>query len=256
MTEDELLISQIKDKLVEFDKNSMLTSTDFLDLRKQSLAVSFLKKQKNVRWELYGGYDDAERKVIVFLPFYIENFTEFIKENSDDNLFVIFRADKDNFSSLTHRDYLGALTGLGIKREKLGDIIVDEKGCYFFAKESIANFINTNFSSAGRGTIKITQMSTIPDFNKNISIKEMCCFVASPRLDAVVSSVFSLSRTKAAEFIEKGLTFVNDEQIFKPDFKVKAGDKLVLKGKGRARIKDDSSKSKKGRVALIVDLYV
>ena len=256
MTEDELLLSQIKDKIAECDKNSMITSTDFLDLRKQGIAVSFLKKQKGIRWTLYGGYEDAERKVVVFLPFYIDNLEAFLKDNPDEEPFVTFRANKDNFSTLSHRDYLGALTGLGLRREKLGDIIVDDKGCFFFAKDSIANFINQNFSSAGRGTLKITKVDQKPDFSKNISVREICCFVATPRLDAVVGSVYSMSRTKSVEFIEKGLVFVNDEQVLKPDFKMKAGDKLVLKGKGRARIKDDSSKSKKGRTALIVDLFI
>ncbi len=256
MTEDELLLSQIKDKIAECEKNSMITTTDFLDLRKQGIAVSFLKRQKDVRWILYGGYEDAERKTVVFLPFYVDDLEAFVKENPEDEPFVTFRADKDNFSTLTHRDYLGALTGLGIKREKLGDIIVDDKGCYFFAKDSIAAFINQNFSSAGRGTLKISKVEKKPDFSKNVSVREICCFVASPRLDAVVGGVYSLSRTKSVEFIDKGLVFVNDEQIFKPDFRLKAGDKLVLKGKGRARIKDDSSKSKKGRIALLVDLFI
>lgn len=256
MTEDELLVSQLRDKIAECDKISMITSTDFLDLRKQGLAVSFLKRQKGARWTLYGGYDDAERKAVVFLPFYVDDLEAFVKENPDEEPFVTFRADKDNFSALTHRDYLGALTGLGIRREKLGDIIVDDKGCFFFAKGSVAGFINQNFSSAGRGTLKITRVDEKPDFSKNITVREICCFVATARLDAVVGGVYSLSRSKAVEFVEKGLVFVNDEQILKPDFRLRAGDKLVLKGKGRARIKDDSSKSKKGRIALIVDLFI
>lgn len=256
MTEDELLLSQIKDKVSECEKKSMITSTDFLDLRKQSVVVSFLKRQKGVKWELYGGYDNAERKVIVFLPFYVDDFNSFIKDNPDKMPFVVFRAQKDSFSTLSHRDYLGALTGLGIKREKLGDIIVDDEGCYFFAKESVAKFIDQNFSQAGRGTLKISQVKEKIDFSKNVNVKEMCCFVATPRLDAVVSSVYSLSRSKAAEVVERGLVFVNDEQILKPDFRLKKGDKLVLKGKGRSIIKDDSSKSKKGRTALIVDMFI
>lgn len=256
MTEDDLLLSQIKDKIAECENNSIITSTDFLDLRKQGIAVSFLKHQKNVRWMLYGGYEDAERKVVVFLPYYVADFYDFIKENPDDEPFVTLRADKDNFSVLSHRDYLGALTGLGIRREKLGDIIVDEKGCFFFAKDSVVSFINQNFSSAGRGTITVSAVKDKPDFSKKVSVREICCFVATPRLDAVIAGVYSLSRSKAVEYIERGAVFVNDEQVLKPDFKLKSGDKLVLKGKGRAMIKDDSSKSKKGRIALIVDLFV
>ncbi len=256
VTDDEILISQIKDKIAECEKNSVMTSTDFLDLRKQSLAVNYLKYQKGIRYVLYGGFENAERKVVIFLPFYVDDFYRFVEENPDSLPFVSFRAQKDNFSTLSHRDYLGALTGLGIKREKLGDIIVDEKGCYFFAKESVAKFIDQNFSQAGRGSLKISQVTEKIDFQKNIKTLEKCCFVASTRLDAVVGNVYSLSRTKAVEAIERGLVFVNDEQILKSDFKLKRGDKLVFKGKGRAIIKDDSGKSKKDRTALIVDMFI
>lgn len=256
MTEDEILLSQIKDKAVLCDKDSVITSTDFLDLRKQSVAVSFLKRQKGIRWELFGGYENAERKTVVFLPFYVENLSVYLSDDPESSPLTVFRADKDAFSTLSHRDYLGALTGMGIRREMLGDIVVDDEGCFFFAKNSIAPYILQNFNQAGRGSLKISKVTDFPDFNRNINLREICVFVVSPRLDAVVGGVFNLSRSKASEAIEKGIVFLNDEQIFKPDFKVKKGDKLVFKGKGRARIKDDTSKTKKGRSALIVDMFI
>lgn len=256
MTEDELLISFLDDKAEECDRNSVMTSTDFLDLRKQSIAVNHLKYKKGCRYVLYGGYNEAERKIIVFLPFYIEDFNEYINLNPDENPLTVFRADKDGFSSLTHRDYLGAITGLGIKREKTGDILVDEKGCFFFIKPSVSNYIAENFSQAGRGTITVKQIDFQNDFHYEANVIEKCCFVQSMRLDSICSAVFSISRSKASEFIEKGLVFLDDEQIFKPDHRVSAGQKVVIKGKGRAVLKDDSSKSKKGRTALIVDIFL
>lgn len=256
MTEEELLLSSIDDKADACDRNSIITSTDFLDLRKQSIAVNYLKRKKGIKWLLYGGYGEAERKILVFIPFYIDNFDEYISENEEENPVRIFRADKDGFSDLSHRDYLGALTGLGIKREKLGDIIVDDKGCYFFAKPSVSNYIAENFTQAGRGTITVSEVNSLSDFHYEPNVKEKCCFVQSMRLDSVCSAVFGLSRSKASEFIEKGLVFLNDEQIFKPDCRVSAGQKVVIKGKGRAVLKDDSSKSKKGRTALIVDVFI
>lgn len=256
MNDDELLLSQLDDKADECERKSVMACTDFLDLRKQSIAVKYLKYKRDVRWILYGGYSEAERKIIVFLPFYIDDFGEYIKDNPDENPLYIFRADKDNFSTLGHRDYLGALTGLGLKREKLGDIIVDEKGCTFFAKPSVSNYIAENFTQAGRGTLSVYPLDSFSDFTYEPNVKEKCCFVQTPRLDSVCSAVFSVSRSKASEFIEKGLVFLDDEQILKPDRRVSAGQKVVIKGKGRAVIKDDSSKSKKGRTALIVDVFI
>ena len=256
MNDDELLISFLDDKADECERKSVLVCTDFLDLRKQSIAVSYLKRKKGVHWLLYGGYDEAERKTVVFLPFYIYNFNEYIKDNPEDNPLRVFRADKDGFSVLSHRDYLGAITGLGIKREKTGDIIVDDKGCFFFAKPSVSNYIAENFTRAGRGTITVTQVDFINDFHYEANVKEKCCFVQSMRLDSVCSALFSISRSKASDFIEKGLVFLNDEQILKPDYHVSAGQKVVIKGLGRAVLKDDSAKSKKGRTALIADIFI
>lgn len=256
MNDDELLLSVLEDKAEECDRKSVITCTDFLDLRKQSLAVNYLKRRKDIKWCLYGGYDDAERKMVVFIPFYIDDFQKYISENKDENPLCVFRADKDGFSKLSHRDYLGAITGLGIKREKTGDIIIDEKGCYFFAKHSISKFIAENFSQAGRGTLSVSVVDLTDDFKYTPNVKEKCCFIQSMRLDSVCSAVFSVSRSKASEFIEKGLVFLNDEQIFKPDYRVSVGQKLVIKGKGRAFLKDDSGKSKKDRIALIVDVFI
>lgn len=256
MNDDELLLSVLDDKADECDRKAIITCTDFLDLRKQSLAVNYLKKKKGIRWLLYGGYDDAERKIVVFLPFYIEDFNMYISNNKDENPLCVFRAEKDSFSVLSHRDYLGAITGLGIKREKTGDIIIDDKGCFFFTKHSISKFIEDNFTQAGRGTISVSLVDINNDFIYAPNIKEKCCFVQSMRLDSVCAAVFSVSRSKASEFIEKGLVFLNDEQIMKPDYHVSVGQKVVIKGKGRAILKDDSGKSKKDRIALIVDVFI
>ncbi|MBQ7595685.1 MAG: hypothetical protein IJU45_03355 [Clostridia bacterium] len=256
MNDEELLLSVINDKILECENNSVITNTDFLDLRKQSIAVSYLKRKKGVRWLLWGGYENAERKIIIFLPYYVENFFDYIKTNKSDIPLVLFRADKDDFSSLSHRDYLGSILGLGIKREKIGDILVDEKGCFFFALPVISAYISSNLSKAGRGTLSISIKEDIEELNYTPNIKQKVCFIQSPRLDSVCSAVFSLSRSKASEFIEKGLVFVNDEQILKADHKLKVPDKIVIKGRGRAILKDDTGRSKKDRTALVVDVFI
>ena len=256
MNEEDLILSVIRDKYEECENNGVITNTDFLDLKKQSTAVSYLKRIKGARWLLWGGYDDAERKMVIFLPFYVDDYFEYIEQDKTMSPMVLLRAEKDGFSKLSHRDYLGALMGLGIKREKTGDILVDDKGCCFFTTPVMAKFIINNLSKAGRGSLTITEADSLDDYNFTKNVKQKLCFVQSARLDSVCAAVFSLSRSKASIFIEKGLVFVNDEQILKPDFKLKPPDKIVIKGKGRAIIRDDSGKSKKDRVALVVDMFI
>ncbi len=255
MTDDEVLISSVKDKAQECEENAVITHTDFLDLKAQSDAAAVLNKMKNVRFIFTGGYDMAERKTVVFLPFYVDDFFDYIKESPELCPYVMLRADKDSFSKLTHRDYLGALMGLGIKREKIGDIIIDEKGCYFFADRKIKDYLCQNFTSAGRGTIKTYEATKNNELSICSNTEEKTCFVKSLRLDSTLSAVFSLSRAKASDFIEKGLVFVDDRQIIKPDYKLGEGNKLVLRGSGKAVIRDASSHSKSGRTVLIVDVF-
>ena len=80
MTDDEVLISSVKDKAQECEENAVITHTDFLDLKAQSDAAAVLNKMKNVRFIFTGGYDMAERKTVVFLPFYVDDFFDYIKE--------------------------------------------------------------------------------------------------------------------------------------------------------------------------------
>ena len=248
MTNEDLLISVLKDKAAECEKNSVITYTDFLDVKAQSDAAAHLDKIKDVRWIFCGGYDMAERRMVIFLPFYIDDYFEFIKTSPDISPYVLLRAEKDSFSSLSHM-------GLGIKREKLGDIITDEKGCFFFAQRKIKDYICLNFTSAGRGTLKTFEVSDNTKLKISSNTEEKVCFVKSLRLDSVLSAVFSLARSKASDFIEKGLVFVCDRQIYKPDYRLKTGDKLVLRGYGKAIIKDTSAHSKSVRTVLIVEVF-
>lgn len=255
MTDEEALIASVKDKALECEESSVITHTDFLDLKAQSDVSTELNKMKNARCIFYGGYDMAERKAVIFLPFYVNDFFDYTKDSPELCPYVMLRAEKDSFSSLSHRDYLGALMGLGIKRQKIGDIITDEKGCYFFADRQIKDYLCQNFTSAGRGTLRTYEIHDNTELKISLNTQEKTCFVKSLRLDAVISAVFSLARSKASGFIEKGLVFVDDRQITKPDCKLKEGDKLVLRGAGKAIIRDESSNSKRGRTVLIVDVF-
>ena len=112
MTEDELLYAVLDDKIRECENNNYLSNTNFLDIYQQSKAIQYLQKF-HIKHVLYGGFEESERKIVIFLPDYADD--EFLFE-CEDLPIVPLRIDKDNFSTLSHRDYLGAIMGLGIKR--------------------------------------------------------------------------------------------------------------------------------------------
>lgn len=251
MTEDELLYAVLEDKLRECENCNYIAYTNFLDSFRQSKAIQYLKKFR-CKYVLYGGFEECERKIAVFLPDYADE--DFL--NSQDNSPLLpLRIDKDNFSSLGHRDYLGAIMGLGVRREMLGDIICDEKGCTVAVMESVAKYLCDNLISVGRGTVHTYVLKSFAEvqINENFSLKK--CFVNSMRADSVVASCFSFSRGESVRRISAGEVFVNGVQILKPDFKVPVGSKVVVRGKGKVIITEEISETKKGRQAFTIKKY-
>lgn len=241
------------------EDNYVITSTSFLDEREQGILLDKFRNRSNLSL-LFGGYDDAERRALFFFPPYSEAETPSeaaeILSKGEDCTFVRLRFKKDKFSSLGHRDCLGALMGLGLRRDMIGDIIVTPDGCDIFAMKSVKKFILENFTKAGRASLKGEEIPLIigADEKKETVIKSITA--ASMRLDVLVSQIYSLSRTNASLAIEKGVIFLNDRQCLKGDARVFEGDKIVYRGKGKAVIEEVSGTTKKGRMALKIKRYV
>lgn len=258
MTDGEVLLGHFSDKLAECADENRITCTGFLDASQRSEAMRFCAARK-ARHVFFGGYEDAERTVCAFLPDYFDeaDFPLYFLENEDDSPVVAVRCEyPKDAPALTHRDFLGSLMALGIKRETVGDILVSERSADVFVLPQIAEYLSRDFSRAGRVSVNVTKISLrdvrVPP-QRTESHRDT---VASMRLDAVVSAVFSLSRGKAEEAIVAGLVFCNDVRSFKTDAKVSEGDKIVLRGSGKARITSVGGFSKKGRTVILFDKYL
>ncbi len=261
--EEKLLLARIEDKERQCSENSMITNSGFLDMHEMSVVAGMRSQYTDVKKLFYGVFEGAERNIAVFLPEYIgakdaEELAAYFAENPDDDPLAVIGIEKDKFSpALSHRDYLGALMGLGIKRELTGDIIVSENGCKIAVLAKIAPFIVENMGRAGRGSLKakILPASQARESVKTTGISDSFT-VSSMRLDSVVKNAFKVSRGDAVDAIESGVVFVNDVECIKPDKKISAGDKIVFRRKGRIIIGDCSSVSKKGRVIVEITRFV
>ena len=253
MTEDELLLAVLDDKAAECNENYVVSSTSFLDIYRQSAVIEYLNRKK-ARYELYGGFRDSERKIVVFLPDYVEDCGYFT-ENPDASPICVLVIKKDSFSELTHRDYLGAIMGLGVRREMLGDIAVNEKGCAVACVKSVAKYICDNLISVGRGTVSVSISDDFSAYEKEEKYELKRCYVSSMRADSVVSAAFSLSRGAANELIKRGEVFLNGVELSKPDAHVPFSSKLVIHGKGKVIVFEDEGITKKGRQAFTVKKY-
>lgn len=253
MTEDELLFATLDDKAAECLNNYTVTNTNFLDIYRQSAVIDYLKVRK-IKYELYGGFNDSERKLAVFLPDYVESI-DYLSENPEISPICVLVIKKDSFSTLTHRDYLGAIMGLGVKREMLGDIVVNDRGCAVAVIKSIAKYIADNLTSVGHGSVQVEISDSFSEFQREESYEIKRCYVSSMRVDSILSSAFSISRSVALEKIRRGEVFLNSVEVTKPDMRVPFSSKLVLHGKGKIIIDVDEGITKKGRQAFTVKKY-
>lgn len=246
LREDDILRAHITDKQCKCFNKNIQTETGFLDLRQQSIAYE-ISRNFCVPFKLFGGYEEAERKKLYFFPNYI---------NEPSNNIKLINITYKGIKQLTHRDFLGSILSLGLKREKIGDIIVFENGCQIIIENDIADFVYSNLSTAGKSTLNlsVTSIDNIKLQKQNVKlIKDT---VMSLRLDAVISSAFSCSRSDAAKHIINGSVYVNDLLVQKTDKLVCEGVKLILRGKGKAILKSVGDLSKKGRINIEIVRYI
>ncbi|MBR6531782.1 MAG: hypothetical protein IKT61_04710 [Clostridia bacterium] len=254
MTDNELLLARVEDCITSCTDSYLVTATNFLDIYQQSTVIEYLKRRNDVSFGFYGGFDECERKTVVFLPDYAEGIG-YIKENPDLSPIVALNITKDSFSTLSHRDYLGAVMGLGIRREAVGDIMVSDKGCTMAVIRNVAGYIRENLTSVGRGSVRVEISNDFNNTSSEAVFESRRCYVSSMRLDAVVSAAFSVSRSTAAEKIRRSEVLMNGVVMSKPDFKVPFGAKLVIHGSGKVIIDEDAGLTKKGRQAFIIKKY-
>ncbi|MEA4923306.1 MAG: YlmH/Sll1252 family protein [Eubacteriaceae bacterium] len=249
MNEDDLTRAKVEDKIRQCAERYAASATGFLDLHQQSAVRGPVKDAGDTECIYYGGYDDAERCILVCLPDY-----ETLK--GEDYLDVIRVQTAKGSKKPSHRDYLGSLLGLGIKREKIGDILVREDGADIIAVKEISDFVLRNYSKAGRTELKAEKLPISRLIVPEARTKTVTETVSSCRLDNVVACGFGMSRSKATEAIAGGRVFVNSMETTKPDRTAAEGDKIVLRGKGKIVLSQTGGRSKKGREYITVIRYI
>ena len=199
---------------------------------------------------LFGGKEDCERKVAFFLPYYLEE--------TDFDIGEIIKAVRirSYFGKPVHRDYLGAVLGLGIERDRIGDLLVFDDTAYLFCLSPVVSVLLQELEKVGRVSVKSEQvaLSDVPIPERKV--KKITFTVKSLRLDAVTGDMFGVSRTLAAELIREGAVTLNYSICEKVDATVKEGDTLSVHGKGKGRISQIGGRSRKDRLFVEAELYL
>ena len=263
MEKDKLIISKIQDRISQCRQGDYVTSTAFLDSHEQALAKSLVSQSGDVDLLLYGGYDDAERRILICMPHGYAEFTDL------SQFFSVLRVEPlASDRSLSHRDYLGSLMGLGIERKLIGDILVhsknakndhgsrDANGADIIILNDISDYLLSEYTKVGRTDVRcsLVPLSEICLPERNVSILRDT--VPSLRLDNVLGTAFKLSRSNAVTAIKSGLVSVDHVECLKPDAKLQEGSVIVLKGKGKAILKEVAGESKKGRTWVLIERFI
>lgn len=257
-------------ELAQRSRDSKTRVSSFLNLREQKLISAALTSDGSFCFTFYGGFGDAERRVLICFPEYVAysmllepgyidpsdiEIEKLCLESITDDIKLIC-VSTSQFASLTHRDYMGAILSLGIERSSVGDILpINEHEAYIFVTTKIAEFLIQNLTSVGKAPVKVKTCT----LGEKIALKRNTVssqvVVTSLRLDCVISAITGLAREKSKQMISRGLTELNCYSKASPDDAVVCGDVISVRGYGKYKISDTNGTTAKGKIRITVLKY-
>lgn len=244
----EELIKRAEDLRDRCERSCSITNSLFLTPAEQYALSKWASRAADCKMLLKGGAEGSERNAAFFLPFYMA------EGDLDESEYIRCIKVTAGFGQPGHRDYMGAVLGLGIKREWLGDILVSEGTAHIFCLSSVAEHLLASLDKVGRFGVKTKEipLSEAPAVKREV--KEVTFSVMSLRLDAVTAGMFNLSRTSAAAMIAAGEVSLNYSECLKCDAQLQPGDIISLRGHGKGSLATIGGQSRKGRTFVTAEI--
>ncbi len=245
-------IKRVFDQIQRVNKEFIPLASDFLSPDITGYIEKILYNFRDLSSMLVGGYDEAEYQILIVFPDYME------KDQIDisDYLQVLEITYNKKFGDVSHRDVLGSLMGQGIKREKVGDILLEEGKIQVMVCSELAQYLDGNLSKIGRVNVNTEIVSLENIIEKEYEVKEISTTVKSLRLDAIVSSGFNIPRSKAVELIKLERVKLNHSFVKSVSKEVEEGSLISVKGKGRIILKTVGGVSKKDRLRIEITRFL
>lgn len=253
--EEKLLIAKVMDKITISKTRNKIQNTEFLTPYQKEIITKELTKQKIKNYYFFGGYEEAEGKILITYPEKLE--LELVKRNQKNIIKAIkIVLPKEVKSTYTHRNYLGACMRTGLNRDRIGDIIVHEDKAYIIVLSENAVYI-ADYLKGLTGFIK-SEISII-DYDeielKPQEFEEIKITIPSMRLDSIISEIIRYSRNKTEELIKEEKVYINAEIETKSSKLLKEGDILAIRGKGKYIVSEIIGNNKKGKIILRIKKY-
>ncbi|MBF2079718.1 MAG: photosystem II S4 domain protein [Synechococcales cyanobacterium T60_A2020_003] len=248
--ENREMAARVLDRAEQALRTWDIVLTDFLSPPEWMDVQQMFNRLTEVHCLPWGGYPQAERQRVAIAR------SELPLDTSQVELSALSIAGNFLFDPATHRDFLGALLGTGIVREKVGDIIVlGDRGAQAIVVPELAEFLETSLNQVRSVPVK-TQRIDFSDLSiREPKKKEMTTVEASLRLDAIASAGFGMSRSKMADMISGGDVRVNWRDVTQPSHQLKTGDLVAIRGKGRLEI-GDIAITKKERYRVMLTRFI
>lgn len=235
---------KVIDKAYSSIKNYDVRYTDFLNPYEIKNAISILNSFDDIKYTVDGGIDESERSLICIYPYYMEY------EDIESPVKALQIEGNFKFKEIKHKDYLGALLNLGIKREKIGDIIIHENFCQVIVTFDICDFILMNLEKVARNNVKLKEISRNDILYNTPNYKEVNFTVSSSRIDCVISGMYNISRQESSKLINNEKVQVNYEKITSCSKEIKSESLISVRGKGRSQITNIGDLTKKGKIKV------
>ena len=229
------------------EKRCSPTFSSFMDMRRRVVCEELLSLIKADGYAFFGGYENAERTAVGFFPEYSE------PDESDFPICCVkycFRKSDE----LSHRDILGALMSLRIKREMTGDILIGEGKAEVMVCNTVAG--------DAEGIVKIGRIGVSssvidrPDIIRKESFQEISGTVSSMRLDCIAALAMNVSREKASAALKGERVAVNYRTVTDNDSRISEGDIISVRGSGKFIVREIGGETRKGRIHIILAKYV
>lgn len=230
-------------------KSRRFKVSEFLDPFGYSIAETVAAHYLRVRLTADGGYQGAERVKAAFVE---EEFRGVV----DFGLTALAATVDVRYYSISHRDVLGAVIALGVKREVVGDIIMGGRGCQIICDNAMVAFIKDNLTKIGPAPVELEIIPLSDIAPREEKIKEIRATVASLRLDTVAAAGFGMSRSQMTEEIEAAKVKLNWQDAKGPSQPVKAGDIISMRGRGRVEVVEIVGLTKKGRTSIFLKRFM
>lgn len=225
-------------------KNYEAKSTEFMNPFEIKNAMDIINSESDLKYHSDGGYEGAERSVLSIFPFYMEY------EDIEAPIKFIQIDGNFKFRNVSHKDYLGSILGLGIKREKIGDILIHDDFCQVVVSSDICDYIVMNLTKVATNTVKIKEINREDLKTSEKKYKDISFTVSSDRLDCVISGIYNISRQESLKYINAERVHLNYEKITSASKTVSSGDLISVRGKGRSEVVEIGGETRKGRTRV------